>query len=634
MTLRPRTLFRKLFLGTVLLLVLVLGACAWLIVRQVDRFRADELTDHLKAQAMVIRHAVLDKFDREHAAELDRFAKHLGSAEQVGARITMILADGTVLADSEANPLEMESHATRREVQAALTRGWGEDTHPSRTVSREMKYVAVRVGSAESPVGVVRVSMALSTIAQHRETIQKLIWTIMLLGLLAAIVFAMGLARLWSNPIRRITATARSLSAGDLSARARVTGNDEMALLGRSLNEMRDHLTDHLQTIDRQRRTLESLLTQLHEGVVVAGPDGRILLINPAAVRLLGLSSRDAQESGGLVGIAVEQCVSQHELQRMLLRAPSDTDIAAAQTHSISTEHAVQEVRTQADDENAELTLLARAADIVLPGFEEQEGPSEPHRRRFVGRMLVLTDVTELNRTVQVKVDFASNASHELRTPLSAIRAAIETLTNMDLAEDSESARHFLGMIDRHSGRMEQMVSDLLDLSQIESSPSRFKPQPLNLPDLLGDFHTRYLDRLEAKQLQWIIDVQPDLSMMEANPYLLRIVLDNLVNNAIKFTDVGGRISISCQRPTDGGTDGGDVSIVVADNGCGIAEHEQDRVFERFYQVEKARSGGDRGTGLGLSIVRHAVAAMNGTVDLVSRSGEGTRVTITIPQSG
>ena len=638
MMLRPSTLFGKLFVGTVLLIVLVLGTCTWLIVRQVDRFHADELTAHLKAEAIAIQHMVRERFDREHATELDRFAKDIGASQGNRIRITMILQDGSVLADSEANPLEMESHANRREVRQALAEGWGQDVHYSRTVSREMKYVAVRLGSAESPLGVVRVSMALRTIGQRREAVQKLIWTITLLGLVAAILFAMGLASLWSKPIRRITAIAHSMSGGNLSARARIRGDDEMTLLARSLNEMREHLADQLETIDRQRRTLESLLAKLGAGVVVAAPDGKIVLSKPAAVRLLGLSSERVKEPSTLVGLPVDQCVSQHELQYMLLGASSRPDADTVQTGSTDVEPAVQKVQIQLDDDQSgELFLLAQASDITLPGFERGAEPSRTGGHRAMGRMLVLTNITELTRTLQVKMDFASNASHELRTPLSAIRAAIETLRNMDLAKDSNSAKRFLGMIDRHSNRMEQMVSDLLALSRIESSPGRFKRQALTLSNILEDLHGRYLGRLQMGKLDWIADVQPGLCTMEANPYLLHLVLDNLVDNAVKFTDAGGRVSVSCQRQQDHEGKSGAVCITVADNGCGIPPEEQDRIFERFYQVERARTrtgsrpADARGTGLGLSIVKHAVAAMEGSVDLESAPGQGTRVTVTIP---
>lgn len=628
---RPSTLFWKLFLGTSFLIVLVLCACTWLILSKFDRFYEDQLSEHLRAQAITIRQAVGDRFDLAHAAELDRFAKDPALHKHGSARITMILLDGTVLADSEADATDMESHANRPEVLQALAEGWAEDTRYSQTVGRELKYVAVRVGDADAPAGVVRVSMAMRTIAQRIQAIRELIWTITLIGLVAAILFALGLARVWSNPIRRITTIARSLSRGDLSARARVTGNDEMAVLGRSLNEMRAHLAEQLETIDRQRRTLESLLAQLSEGVVVAGPDGRILLINPAAIRLLRPLAADTGASKNPVGSTVEQSIAHHELQRLLLRS-SNGITATGSGHGPTFDSDIQQARIRVEGNQGEISLLARASDIALPDEERVSDLSSPPAPQWIGRLLVLTDITELDRTVQMKMDFASNASHELRTPLATISAAAETLAHIDLAANTDSAKRFVDVIGRQCDRMEQMVVDLLDLSKIESARGRFEPQALDLAAFLDNLHSRYKDRLGAAGLEWIVDIAPSVQSITIYPYLLRTTVDNLVDNAIKFTDAGGHISVVCRQNTDSETRQNMLSITVTDTGCGIAENEQARVFERFYQVEKSRSGTMSGTGLGLSIVRHAVSAMGGTVRLMSRPGEGTSVTVTIPQ--
>jgi signal transduction histidine kinase len=181
---------------------------------------------------------------------------------------------------------------------------------------------------------------------------------------------------------------------------------------------------------------------------------------------------------------------------------------------------------------------------------------------------------------------------------------------------------------------MENMVSDLLDLSRIESSPGQFMPRPLDLPLFLADLKQRFADRLQSKRLLWSVELPSELREIMVNQDLLQLVLDNLVDNAIKFTEPGGQVTITGNR-----TGGADevhhaVTLTVADTGCGIAEQEQQRVFERFYQVEKARSGTHRGTGLGLSIVRHAVTAMQGHVALESKPGQWTRVTVRIPQEG
>ena len=606
----PGKLFWRFFLGNALLMAGVLAACFYLITDSLDRAHVEEIEHQLTSNAIMLQHLLEPELRGQAYGQLDARVKHVTAALPDEVRITVILPDGRVIADSQASPESMDSHAGRREVREALETGIGRDAHLSHTLSQFMRYVAVRIGPAESPLGVVRVAMAQLAVQEQRATRHRLLGTVAVVGLLATLLLAVGLARLWSRPIKLITETARSLSRGDLAARAEIGGDDELATLARSLNQMRDHLAAHLETIDRQRRTLGSLLEQLHEGVVVAGPDGRIVLINPAAMRLLGAD-------GMIEGRAVEECIAQHDLQELLLPGPHPA------------EPAVREVRIRAEGQDGEIALLARGSTILLPTSPADGGT--PGSAAMTGRLLVLTDVTELARMIQIKADFAANASHELRTPLSAIRAAVETLLQIDLERDAESAQHFLSVVDRHSSRLEAIVADLLTLSRIESSPGQFQPGTAAPRDIIADFAARHPERIEGKRLQLSVDIPPELATIPANPHLLRLVLENLLDNAIKFTDPGGRIEVVCRRTMlANGTPA--VELVVSDNGCGIPEEDQARVFERFYQVERARSGtATRGTGLGLSIVRHAVAAMNGTVELTSRVGEGTRVIITLP---
>jgi two-component system, OmpR family, phosphate regulon sensor histidine kinase PhoR len=603
-------LFWKLFLWNAVLMAAVLLTCIWLIVRQVDQFYVSELSRALHSQAETLRHMVADRFDAAHAPEMNRLALEMGRDDPAGIRITFIATDGSVLGDSESEPATMGSHSDRPEVRAALRDGWGEDTRFSHTLGRPMKYLAVRVGPPDSPAGVVRVAMGLRAIGEHADSVRRLVWSTGATGLVACVLLALGLARLWSQPIRRITRTARQLSRGDLSARVSVVGSDELAELARSLNEMRARLAAHLETIDGQRRTLESLLTQLQEGVVVTRPDGRIALINPSAARLLGI----AEPVEHLVGRPVEGCITQHHLQNMLLeRAEGD-------------ETAVHEVQIKVQGQSSRVSVMARVCDIAL---ESNDGGATG--KVSVGRLLVLTDVTPLAHMIQVKADFAANASHELRTPLSAIRAAVETLLSVDPQENAPAVRRFAEIIDRQSGRMDALVRDLLDLSRLESSPAHFDATTIELPPVFAELHDRYRDRFETKGLHWASDVAPSVGPVVLNPYLLRLILDNLVDNAVKFTDSGGHIRIEARIQKDEARC--NLEISVTDDGCGISEDEQERVFERFYQVGRARSGAVRGTGLGLSIVRHAVSAMGGTAELSSKPGQGTTVKITVPAS-
>lgn len=628
--------FWKLFLGNALLFALIFASSVWLIVHEVDLSYRQDLSRRLRAQAVTIREALKDNFDADHSYRMQSLAAELGAIQSADIRLTIVSQDGTVWADSLADPGKMESHASRPEIIAAMHEGWGEAERFSDTLHREMKYVALRVDVGNMPIGIVRVAMPVLGITAQTDTMHNLIWRIGAVGLFAAIILALGLAYFWSNPIRRITDTARSLSAGDLSARVDVVGRDEIAEMASSLNHMRDSLATQLQTIDRQRQNLEYLIRALTEGVILAGPDGRIVLMNPAALRLLhaapdedknGRHTRtseldlDNSKLNLFAGQSVEDCIPYPQLRSML--SSSKTRIEGGNIgHNDA--NGFRELRLDVEQPRGVLHLMARACDIDFTGASAPGGTA--------GKLVVLTDITELTKTIRMKTDFVANASHELRTPLSAIRASVETLMQMDPATEATSARHFMSVIDRHSSRLEELVGDLLDLSKLEATSAQFPPDDLRLRDFLEELHARFVHALDDKKLHWSTACPWDCEKLYANPHLLRLVLDNLVSNAVKFTNIGGHISVNCERV------GNDIRITVADDGCGIPPEDRDRVFERFYQVERARTSdgrqpGQRGTGLGLSIVRHAVAALRGTVSLESELGKGTRVTITLPRA-
>ncbi|MEP0842680.1 MAG: HAMP domain-containing protein, partial [Phycisphaerae bacterium] len=391
----PGRLFWKLFLGNVALLALVLSTCLWLIGREVSRLQDRELSLRLLNQAHAYRELVQDRFDAAHGRELDALVKRISRDLTVPTRITLIRSDGTVLADSQADPHEMEPHDRRPEVAAALRGGLGEDTRLSQTLGRPMRYLAIAVSSggppAQGPVGVVRVAMPVVTISAEAGSMQRLIWGIGLLILAASFALALGLALLWTRPIRRITVAAQSLSQGDLNTRIHVGGGDELAALARALNEMRGRLADHLETIDLQRRTLEALLAQLHEGVVVAGPNGRVVLMNPAAARMLDLPFTINALTGESER-SVEESIPQHELQQLLLPGRARAGAADGPEQA-------REIRWRSSETGAELSLLASASDIALPvrppGVQAAAETTRP------GRLLVLADVTPLTRMLQ-----------------------------------------------------------------------------------------------------------------------------------------------------------------------------------------------------------------------------------------
>jgi len=613
MSLRPSRFFGKLFLLNIILMAVILGVSLAMIVQEFSTLRERELAEHLTAYANALTPAARDVLDRARAAEANALAREVGSGDALGIRVTLVLPDGTVLGDSQAEPANLESHADRPEIIEAMVHGSGRSTRWSASVSRRLEYAAVRVGPPEHPRGVVRVAMPVQAIGAGVDRTRRLAVAIGSAAVGAAVLLALGLAALWSGRIARLTEAARSIARGDLSARIPEVGRDEISRLARSLNRMRERLASQLDTIDRQHRTLESLVAQLGEGVIAADDDGRLVLVNAEARRLLQLEAPMPARRDAFDGLPVEQCIGHPKLLELL--HPRDSQASPATPDELSLD---------LETSSGPVSLMVRGSDIVVPG-PAGSGAGEVRAGR-VGRLIVLTDVTALTKVAQVKTDFAANASHELRTPLSAIRAAVETLRTLDGIAQGSAASQFLDVIDRHRGRMEAMVRDLLDLARVESPADKFKPVSLRPHEVLRELHSVFVETLEAKSLRWEPNVDERCTSLFASPELLRIVLRNLVDNAIKFTEPGGLIRVNIR------SEPGRAIVEVADNGCGIPESEQQRVFERFYQVKRDRSGPERGTGLGLSIVRHAVTAMRGTVELQSELGKGTRVTVTIPE--
>lgn len=625
---RPGKFFWKLFLGNAVLLALTLAISVWLIIVEFDRFQAAQLTPILHSQARTILQIVQQKLNNSDRVELQEVLGRIESKQPDGLRITLIAASGQVLADSQHDPATMENHGSRPEVLGALRDGVGESERWSDTISRTMKYVALRVGNAETPVGYVRVALPVRTLTQRAMAARHLLGPLGAILLASAIALAVGLAFLWSNRLRRLTSAAQRLARGDLTAVIPASGTDEVAALAKSLERMRGRLARQVGTITGQHGTLESLVSQLEEGLVVADARGRVVLINPAAARLLGFVG-PANGFLAHTNYRVEQIVPHHDLQQLLLGGGSGVDGSSPvpSPGEVFENPHLGAVRLDIPDPQNPVYVLAKVCNIALASTPA--GKEETVDASQFGRLLVLMDVTALMRAIRSRSDFVANASHELRTPVSAIAVAAETLLKLDMAIDHVAAAKFAEVIARHAARLDALVRDLLDLAKVESPGARFEPTTIHLQRAIDQLRGRWKDELEEKQMQWKPDVTVEASELTGSDQLLSLVLDNLVDNAIKFTPPGGRVSVRTFSKNE------HVVIEVSDTGCGIPEKDQARVFERFYQVDSVRTGtgnDKRGTGLGLSIVRHAVSAMGGEISLESEEGRGTRVSVTLPR--
>lgn len=415
-------------------------------------------------------------------------------------------------------------------------------------------------------------------------------------GLLIGMVVA--LERRWAAPVRKMREVAAELGRGNWSAHATPGGAEDVTELAVGINALAAKARQQMSELEEQWRVVQALVDTLPDPVMLVEGHRRVTLVNSAAGRLLGVTPARA------VGRWLGEVVKDRALLETFEAVPA---VVAGEAPAPPIERQVS-VEREGGQRLTYQAVAVQTADGVL---------------------LVLRDVTALAETVRIKTDFVANASHELRTPISAIKAAFETLREV-YAEDPRQTERCVRIIEGHLRRLEEMLRDLLDLSRLESPELKVEWREVRPAEVfatargaLGEMATEKGVELRAAggngagEEPFVADVR-----------LLNMVVKNLVENAIKFTPVGGFVEVSVGR-----SEGGTVLLSVKDTGMGIPAEHVNRVFERFYQVDPARTGSaGRGTGLGLAIVKHAVGAMGGTVSIASKMGEGTTVTCTFPQ--
>jgi two-component system phosphate regulon sensor histidine kinase PhoR len=387
------------------------------------------------------------------------------------------------------------------------------------------------------------------------------------------------LARSIRGPIRDLTDATDALRRGDFKRRVRSNREDEIGALGGAIDRMADQLDERYHAIRREEARLRTILDAMVEAVLVTDAHGRIVMTNAALARL----TKDSLE--GLTPIEAIRSPALHE--------------------------AVQSA-TRGNPSSLELEIGARSITAHVAPLPKRQGV-----------VAVLHDVTDLKLADAVRRDFVANASHELRTPLTAIRGFAETLLDGAI-EDERMSRRFVGNIAENSKRLHRIVEDLLALSRAESPESPIELGPIDVVLAAAHVLRGLTQQASQKRLQLILEGAGQKLEARAEARALDQVLLNLVENAVKYTPDGGRVSLAVR------TNEGRVVIEVSDSGPGIPRKHLDRIFERFYRVDKGRARAQGGTGLGLSIVRHLVTRMEGEVSVASRVGKGSTFRVSL----
>jgi two-component system phosphate regulon sensor histidine kinase PhoR len=554
----------------------------------------DRIRDDLLVRLSLVEQAAGRARDTSPAT-WDALADALGPRAR--GRVTFVAADGRVLGDSEV-PLgglpALENHRDRPEVARALAGEAGSSMRWSATVHDRLMYAAVPLVLPDGTRGAARLAVPLADVAEALRRLRHLLLAALAIALVVAIVMSSGAAHLLSGALRRMTDVARRMSGGDLQARTRITGSDEIAELGRALDHLAGNLSTTLTELRGERDLLGRILQSMREGVLVLDGDRRILLVNPALRSTL------------LLGPAVEgkaplEAVRNADLQEILDRAFSSNEATSGEIEVGGLERR---------------RLLVHASPLPAP---DSEGEGQA-----VGLLAVFVDVTEIRRLETLRKDFVANVSHELRTPVTAVRSAVETLRHT-LERDPAASARFVDMIDRNAQRLGTLVEDLLDLSRIESQEYKPTLESLPLRPAAEQVVALLRAKVDEKRQSLALEIPADGFVLRADRRALEQVLTNLVDNAVKYCPMGASITLRARVVDDG------ARVEIVDTGPGIEPRHLPRLFERFYRVDGGRSRDMGGTGLGLSIVKHLVEAMSGTVGVESAPGRGSLFWFTLP---
>ncbi|HUG32088.1 MAG TPA: ATP-binding protein [Acidimicrobiia bacterium] len=509
----------------------------------------------------------------DHNADLQTWAEDVFRAS--GYRTTLIATDGEVLADSHTNRGVMENHAGRPEVQAALEGRIGTSNRISDTTGFDQRYVALPPQEGL----IVRLSVPAHVIADELGSVRmSVVLTAVVAGLLGVAVVGL-LARRLAHPITELTNQAREVAKGNTDvtpSRHRVAELDE---LGQAISSMADRAGERITVAEQTTATLEIVLGALSQGTILFNGEDRVVYANPRAYSILGAVP---DRLGGLAPLQLQTAVMEARDRRDQAIRILDHGSPSRRLRCVATPFA--------------------GDDRVL---------------------LLVDDITEGERTDAIRRDFVANASHELKTPVSTIIASSEAL-QIGLQRGDASVVGFAARVEDSARQLDRLVGDLLDLSRLEKDNPELSP--VRIDYLVRDEVERIRGEASDKGLD--VELQSESVTAMVNHRDVAIATRNLLDNAIRYTPEGGSITVTVNR------DDGHASITIADTGVGIPTRDIERVFERFYRVDAARSRSTGGTGLGLSIVKHVAESHGGSVSVESELGVGSTFTIRLPADG
>lgn len=534
-----------------------------------------EFNDNLRKQLENNNNFIISILDTDNIKNKEKFLKD--NLRYLETRVTYLDKSGNVLFDSITDKETMENHNNRPEIKEARQKGIGYSIRYSLTANKNMIYVA----SAFNDGYVVRSSMPAALINSFQSKYIKDYIITLICVLFIATVISIRLSQIIVNPIKNLQYVASRIANGELYKRVRTTSSDEIGELGRAFNNMADKLQVSLKEVTDKQNRLEAILKSMDSGVIAIDINYKVIMINPYAKEIFGIS-RD------VIGESLLDVVKDYGFENIF-------------------KYNLEEYKEIKLLWPKERELRVKTADIIS-------------EHKLIGTVAVVQDITDIKRLENMRSQFVANVSHELKTPLTSIKGFAETLKYV---EDASTRDKFLDIINDEAERLTRLINDILILSYIEQHREG-KHEKININEVIEEVYNLMRNIAETKRVTIEI-IGKELPDILGDRDRLKQMIINLVDNAIKYSEENDKVSI--------GTEVYDNNCViwVEDTGVGMSKEHLDRVFERFYRIDKARSRAQGGTGLGLAIVKHIVLSFNGTIDVKSKLGVGTKFTINIP---
>lgn len=592
-----RSIQLKFIIIYILLLLIAIQVIGSYFVRELETELLDTFKGSITDRVDLLNYNVTQAFERERSEEdgdeslQDEIQRIISNIDITSiTNLQVVNHQSRVIATSDySNRNIIGKKATQDIIQKTILFTTSHDDIKLNPVDEQRLFIKADpiVDAEDNLVGVIYLESSLAGVYDQLQNVNRIFLQGSLLALIVSAIIGVLVARTITKPIMEMRQQAQTMARGDFSQKVNVYGSDEISHLAETFNDLNDRLRHSVATIEKEQRKLSSVLRNMSEGVIATNNAGRVTLINEAAGQFIG------KDPDNLIG---ENLLDFLELEEQVV------DITNLQEHG-----------SMILDLSKEHILLIRASFSTI--LDE--------RRQTTGFIIVLRDVTEQEKIEQERREFVSNVSHELRTPLTTMKSYLEVLTE-GTWENRELAPRFLTVVQDETERMIRLVSDLLQLSRMDHKEYTLQKKPT---DFIRYFEY-IIDRLEINITENItfkreIPQQRVLVMLDEDR--MTQILDNIVSNAIKYSPEGGTITFAAQERKNY------LYVSVKDEGIGIPYEMQERVFERFYRADKARTRELGGSGLGLAITKELIEAHNGRIWAESKEGKGTTILFTLP---